>query len=202
MISESGIFLTPVSGRLPCGLGGGLMLSISQTSGYAIVALSELVDIGDDWVLAQHISKKCEFPGPYLSKILHALGRAKLILTKRGYRGGFKLARPANKIQILEIIEAVDGPEWMGACLLGQSYCSDDRACPTHDFWKVERERIRKRLADLTLAEAAKFERSRTHRVSTSSKQTTSSDRAATKVKRGPRAQEKSNNRPKRRARS
>lgn len=49
-------------------------------------------------------------PLEYLLKILQQLVRANVLYSKRGPRGGFSLAKPANKITVLQIIEAVDGP--------------------------------------------------------------------------------------------
>lgn len=135
------------------------MLSVSRTSSYAIVALSRLADSTQTWTLSSELCADTGIPGAYLSKILHLLGKAGLIKTKRGYRGGFMLARPAGAISVLEVVEAVEGSDCFGECLLGQAVCSDDRACPTHEFWKTERERIRELLAELTLESVAQFER-------------------------------------------
>jgi Rrf2 family protein len=140
-------------------LNGALMLALSHTSGYAVLALSCLDDPGQRWVLAKDIVKCTGAPAPYLSQILHALSRAGLIETKRGYQGGYRLCRPARAISVLEVVEAVDGPECLGGCLLGLERCSDERACPTHEFWKAEKARIRAKLAGLSLSEVADYER-------------------------------------------
>jgi Rrf2 family protein len=65
---------------------------------------------GDGVVLSQDISKQYDIPLEYLLKILQQLVRANVLRSKRGPRGGFSLAKPTNKITMLEIIEAVDGP--------------------------------------------------------------------------------------------
>ncbi len=135
------------------------MLSLSQTAGYAILALSCLD--GERWVLAQELAERTAVPKPYLSKILHSLARAQVILAKRGYRGGFRLGRPADQISLLDIVEAVDGTAWIGRCLLGLDRCSDERACPTHEFWKHERARIHDLLQKISLHHVAEFERER-----------------------------------------
>jgi len=135
------------------------MLALSHTSGYAVLALSCLDDPGQRWVLAKDIVKCTSVPGPYLSQILHALSRAGLIETKRGYHGGYRLCRPASAISVLEVVEAVDGSECFGGCLLGLEECSDQRACPTHEFWKAEKARIRAHLANLSLSGVADYER-------------------------------------------
>lgn len=60
-------------------------------------------------VLASTISKEYGIPLEYLLKILQQLVRVNVLRSKRGPRGGFRLARPAGEIAMLEIIEAVDG---------------------------------------------------------------------------------------------
>jgi Rrf2 family protein len=136
-----------------------VMLSLTQTTGYAILALTCLEGGEDQWVLSRDIATATGIPGPYLSKILHALGRSGLIRAKRGYRGGFTLARPASRISLLDVAEAVEGRNWMPQCLLGLTVCSQIRACPTHAFWKREQARIEEELRKITLAQVADFER-------------------------------------------
>jgi len=135
------------------------MLCLSQTAGYGILALSCLDQ--EQWVLTQHIADRTGVPKAYLAKILHLLARARLILAKRGYRGGFRLAREAEQISLLDIVESVDGASWIGGCLLGLEECTDERACPTHEFWKKERGRIRACLERISLRDVAKFEQRR-----------------------------------------
>src|SRR5437879_10218288 len=50
-------------------------------------------------------------PAAYLAKHLQALARADVLETVKGPRGGYRLARPASEITMLEIVEAIDGEE-------------------------------------------------------------------------------------------
>jgi Rrf2 family protein len=61
-------------------------------------------------ILSTEISKKYNIPLEYLLKIMQQLVKAGLLRSKRGPRGGFSLGKPANKITMLQVIEAVDGP--------------------------------------------------------------------------------------------
>ncbi len=137
------------------------MLALSQTTGYAILALSCLSGCGDQWVMAKDMARCTGISLPYLSKVLHALGNSGLIEAKRGYRGGFRLARPADQITLLDIAEAVEGEAWKPRCLLGLEECSDARACPTHAFWTKQRAAIEAELRRQTLKKVAEFERRR-----------------------------------------
>jgi Rrf2 family iron-sulfur cluster assembly transcriptional regulator len=137
------------------------MLSLSHTAGYAVVALSCLDEPGQLWTLAKDIARCTGLPGAYLSQILCALGRAGLVETKRGYRGGFRLSRSSQEISVLEVVEAIEGPRCFETCLLGLDVFSDKRGCPTYEFWEGEKARIRAHLGKLSLAKVARFERIR-----------------------------------------
>lgn len=86
-------------------------MKISRSTGYALVAVGYIAqNYKEGAVLAARISKEYSIPLEYLLKILQQLVRANVLRSKRGPRGGFFLARPAESITLLEVIEAVDGP--------------------------------------------------------------------------------------------
>ena len=86
-------------------------MKISRSTGYALVAVGYIAEnYKEGAVLAARISKEYNIPLEYLLKILQQLVRANVLRSKRGPRGGFFLARPAESITLLDIIEAVDGP--------------------------------------------------------------------------------------------
>jgi len=86
-------------------------MRVSRSTGYALLAVGYIAkNQGDGVVLSQNISKQYDIPLEYLLKILQQLVRANVLRSKRGPRGGFSLAKPTNRITMLEIIEAVDGP--------------------------------------------------------------------------------------------
>jgi len=97
---------------------------------------------------------------PYLAKLVQSLAGAGLVETRRGNKGGVLLARPASGITVFEILDAVEGTGALDGCLLGRADCTDDRACPTHFFWKPMRAEVAEQLSALTLAEVTDFERS------------------------------------------
>ncbi len=55
-------------------------------------------------------------PAPYLSKHLQALTRAGVLESVPGPKGGYRLARPAHEVTMLEVVEAIDGPEPAFTC--------------------------------------------------------------------------------------
>ena len=135
------------------------MLSLTQTTGYAVRALGCLADGGADFLMARQVSDCTGIPLPYLSKVLNALAREGLIEAKRGYQGGFRLRRHASAISLLEVADAVEGPDWRNACLLGLDGCHTEDPCPAHPFWEKHRTEIERELGRLTVADMAEYER-------------------------------------------
>ena len=81
-------------------------------------------------------------PKPYLAKIINSLVHHGLVLAKRGYRGGISLGGAPENISLLEVVEAVEGKNWLGPCLLGLDDCASRRVCPTQLRWKGVRQQI------------------------------------------------------------
>jgi Rrf2 family transcriptional regulator, iron-sulfur cluster assembly transcription factor len=133
------------------------MLSLSHTTGYAIMALGFMNECGGRLVLAKDITSSTNIPLPYLSKILNALTRTGLIVGKRGYQGGFALSRSADKISLCDVANAVEGPDWLPKCPLGIVGCSKQPLCPIHDFWSDQRDYILKELQALTVADMSEY---------------------------------------------
>ncbi|MFM7180269.1 MAG: RrF2 family transcriptional regulator [Verrucomicrobiales bacterium] len=138
------------------------MNMLSMTTGYAVSALSLMVQRPDEYILIRDIAEVTGVPAPYLSKVAQRLVDLGLLESKRGYRGGVRLAVPAEELTILRIDEALDMGDNRPRCLLGGVECSDERACPAHEFWKSTRKQIQERLASLTLADVTAFEKHKT----------------------------------------
>jgi Rrf2 family protein len=132
---------------------------ISQTTEYAIRAMIELARQPEDSaLLARELTEKTGVPQFYLSKILHALARQRLLTSNRGRGGGFRLSRPASEITLAMVVEHFEDLRSNSECLLGRPRCSDAEACPMHEFWKEMRERYVKELETRTLADLAAHE--------------------------------------------
>src|SRR5262245_43264838 len=67
--------------------------------------------------LIREISRATAIPETFLSKIFQRLASKGLISSRRGFKGGFRLARPAGHITLREIIEALQGPIEFHRCL-------------------------------------------------------------------------------------
>lgn len=135
------------------------MLSLAKTTGYAISAMSHLEPPGGRPASLRAVARRATVPYAYLAKRMPGLVAAGLVSSVRGQGGGIRLARPPGAITLLEISEAVEARQWLGRCLLGLANCSDERACPAHEFWKGTRARIEVTLRSTTLADVIAHER-------------------------------------------
>ena len=91
----------------------------SQTTEYALRAMACLAMYPDDLVATPTLAEQTKVPANYLAKVLQHLAAAKLITGRRGVGGGYRLARPAGDIRLLEVINAVTVVARIQSCPLG-----------------------------------------------------------------------------------
>ena len=91
-----------------------------------------------------------DLPKQYLTKIFALLARADLVTAVRGKKGGYRLARPPDRITALEVVEAVEGPIVLNFCQHKPSLC-DRRGCRVRPVWAELQKIIRGKLGALTL---------------------------------------------------
>src|SRR5438046_9606321 len=82
----------------------------SQTAEYALRAVVSLADSDGRPLTTQQLAETTQVPLDYLSNVMQALGRFGLVEAQRGKHGGFKLARPANRMSIRVFSTAADPP--------------------------------------------------------------------------------------------
>lgn len=93
-------------------------------------------------------------PQPFLEQIALDLRRAHLVSARRGKDGGYFLSRSPNRISVIEVIEAAEGPLQIVTCQGGE--CVSSPKCMTHGFWLVLQKHLHKTLREITLADLAK----------------------------------------------
>lgn len=97
------------------------------------------------------ISARQDISLSYLEQLFSKLRRENLVRGVRGPGGGYQLARPANEITIASIIAAVD--EKVDATCSGESNCSEESTCLTHELWCGLSRRIFEFLDSISLEE-------------------------------------------------
>lgn len=149
-----------------------MILSASAT--HALRAAAWLAaDEAGDAVLGRDLARKVGVPAPYLAKVLGTLARTGVLTASRGVRGGYRLARPAREIRLMEVVEPFEGKRARPGCLMRPGEpCREDAACPAHAAWSQVKESYLGFLESTTLADIKEFDadqskrerRGRTHR--------------------------------------
>jgi Rrf2 family protein len=85
------------------------MISVTSKSRYAVVALAELARSGEGPVPIAQIAERRQMPVQFLEQLFSTLRRDGLLQSQRGVKGGYRLARPAGEITVLEVVQALDG---------------------------------------------------------------------------------------------
>lgn len=112
------------------------MLRMSKMADYGTVILTTMVREPERIQSAADVAAQIRVPVPTVSKILKMLTREGLLLSTRGAKGGYLLARPASQISVAQIIIAMDGPIGMTECSITPGLCSQESFCPVRANWQ------------------------------------------------------------------
>ncbi len=107
-------------------------------------------------MMVREIACCAQMPSPYLSKVFHRLCEAGIVESKRGYKGGVKLARLPEHISLLQIHAAVEGGGGRSAATCGEAAENPRR----NTFWEAFHQTCRAQLAAMTLADVLAYEQS------------------------------------------
>ncbi|MEU7532473.1 Rrf2 family transcriptional regulator, partial [Saccharothrix sp. NPDC042600] len=83
---------------------------------WAVHCCLNLAWIGERAIPATRLAAYYELPAAYLNKQLQALARAGLLTSTPGPRGGFRLARAPERITLMDVVSAVEGPDQAFRC--------------------------------------------------------------------------------------
>ncbi len=120
---------------------------LSNTSKYAIRAVIYLaLNAGEEKKIGiKLISKDLGIPTPFLGKILQTLAKHKLLSSTKGPHGGFGLGRKAEDINLIDIVDIIDGQDIFNQCLIKIENCNEKEPCSMHYKYSE----IRKNLLNL-----------------------------------------------------
>ncbi len=105
-------------------------MQITRQTEYAIRTMLELAKNSDGGILStKFISEQQDIPEDFLKKTIKLLVLADLVITQRGNQGGVKLAHPAEKISLADIIVAIEGPIALNVCLAPGYQCPNQSNC-------------------------------------------------------------------------
>lgn len=130
------------------------MFKLSKTTDYGIVLLAGLAR--DPSALprnARELAESSDLPVPMVSKILKALAREGLLVSQRGSKGGYRLARKPEDLTVSEMIRVLEGPVALTDCALGPELCEHETLCAVRQPWQLISRVVEQALADVTLAD-------------------------------------------------
>lgn len=130
-------------------------MRLSSMADYAVLTMSAAArHCGGARLNAAQLAEETGLPGPTVAKLVSRLSAAGLLKSVRGAGGGFKLARPAAAITLADIVEAVEGPIALTACVeTGRHDCTLESACTLRPHWPQVNAALRGALAGIALAE-------------------------------------------------
>ena len=130
---------------------------ISKTGIHATLALAFLARLEPgSFAGAAQIAEAVGAPRNYLGKLLKQLAETGLLESQKGFGGGFRLSRAADKITVYDILEPIDRVSKWNGCFLGKTRCSDNSPCSVHRRWSKIRDDYLSFLKETTIADVAK----------------------------------------------
>ncbi|MGE0684109.1 MAG: SUF system Fe-S cluster assembly regulator [Candidatus Binatia bacterium] len=130
------------------------MLRISKLTDYGIMLLTHMAR--EPALLtysAPELAARSSLPLPTVSKLLKTLARKGVLITQRGVKGGFSLARRPEDISVAEIIQVLEGPIALTQCSMHpRGQCGIERLCPVRNQWQQINRVVHEALERLTLA--------------------------------------------------
>lgn len=132
-------------------------MRLSSMADYAVVIMSAAArHCGGVKVSAGQLAEETGLPVPTVQKLVSKLAAAGLIRSSRGVGGGLKLGRPPAAITLADIVEAVEGPIVLTACLdEKKNDCTLEGCCQVRGHWPVVNAALRGALAQVPLTQLA-----------------------------------------------
>jgi Rrf2 family protein len=99
------------------------MLALARAHGQGSTFLKDIVE-------------RENLPGTYLEQLMVPLRKAGIVQGVRGAKGGYTLSRPPAEIQVLSILEALEGPLNLAECPTGSGCCKKPEGCALQELWE------------------------------------------------------------------
>ena len=130
------------------------MIKLSRLTDYGVVVMSQMAQNMSAMKTAPELAASTGVPTPTVSKLLKLLVRGGLVESWRGVNGGYALTKNIDDITAADIIEALEGPVALTACVDGsEADCGVESLCPMRGGWEKVNRAIRAALEEVTLAE-------------------------------------------------
>jgi Rrf2 family protein len=133
-----------------------MRLELTRRADYAVRAMLALAaDKSGQVTTGREIADQMAIPVAFLPRVMADMVAAGLVRSTTGRSGGYVLARSAEEIALLEVIEAVEGDSRRTTCVLRGGPCGQDGHCQVHDVFFAAQDALIERLRGVTLAALA-----------------------------------------------
>ena len=129
------------------------MLRVTKLTDYATVVLTVLASDPDRVLSATELAERAGLETPTVAKVLKPLAQAGLVEGFRGANGGYRLARPADAIGLIEVVEAMEGPLGMTECSIHGGNCTIEDHCGVRANWRRINDVVVEALRSVSLAQ-------------------------------------------------
>jgi len=129
------------------------MLRLSKLTDYATVILSFMARDTIQVHAAVEVATVTGIALPTVSKILKLLVNADVLVSTRGAKGGYVLARTPETISVAAVINALEGPIALTECSISQQGCEQASGCDIRGSWSLINQTIHNALESVTLAD-------------------------------------------------
>lgn len=140
------------------------MLTISREADYSVRIMVHMASSAGNRFQAKTLAKEEFIPESFLSKILQTLIKHRVVRSFRGVGGGYQLAVDPARLSLYRLVEMVEGPIGLNACVISGVGCELRPQCAVHEVWAEAQAQLRKTLEGISiagLAENTKQKRSR-----------------------------------------
>lgn len=133
------------------------MLSLSKKTDYALLVLSALAERPNEYISLSAVAKERNLPYRFTAQVARALLKSKILESREGISGGYKLAKKAEKITVKDVVLAVEGGIALAACLKSkENICEQASFCPAKKGLPAVQKMVMETLSSKTIADLIK----------------------------------------------
>ena len=130
------------------------MFRLNKLTDYGIVLMAHVARSHEDAPhTARSLAKETRLPLPTVGKLLRELHDAELLVSHRGVKGGYNLAREASAISVSDIVLALEGPIGFTQCSVEPGLCGMESQCAIKINSQIIGDALRDALDHVTLAD-------------------------------------------------
>lgn len=130
------------------------MVILSKLADYGVIIATHLAAHSERQMTAAVLAQETSLPRATVAKILKILAHAGIVAGARGAAGGYRLAREAGTISVVQVVSAIDGSMGVTQCTVHDD-CKRSAFCATRPHWHRINMAVGAALGAITLAEMA-----------------------------------------------